>query len=1172
MKFAIQDVPEELSNHSIIAPGSGTRDEVVNPIPSTQPNPNMGAATGSQLLYDLAVKDGWAGLYDPGNPESIILDSSGTVLGFRDLMGNFPDLVEYIPYPTANLGSVGSFVTTSISTASSTEEFDVPENLTIYGVQTRFLTQDTFYFGTTISNPKLTTNRLYFSQPNFLTVSAGTGINYLMSNIHQEPGQIIAFNTQSKDTWIGFQPTNNIRARYDNPSVPDKDNGFYFTGPKGPIIIAEGDVPTETHERMVELLSQLSGIPVGLKADVPNPPRTFCTLDEQGNIVSAFCPYRADYVASIDKVINLWVHREYIPDSQLDNMYTISNIDYVQNNPEFVLGDQISLRDLMYASIMLSSNTATRELQRYTGRLIDPNTTDPRKTFYEEQTRIATELGWTNFHFQWDRDGPNQIPDWLRSYSTSYDNANLLRQIKTERPWIYDVMGTWNHDFTIIRGGDTLVLNYNHVNSPITSVKSQILYPELEAVKGGATDLFQNRSLLTAWENPVTQTTQFTCMLRAGIYDNNGTETANMRAIFEAAKYRNSAPVGYSSDNGSILSWDRSATGQNRVVATRPYSLPADPIKVAPFDFISHPHPVVNTGESVRVRANVRGMKAPHIVRGTARVIGGSFDNSTGEISQTTSSASSFAQMNFTGSVRRGGLLDVDFSTTSTSPQDALWLRNVTVEIISDDRVIREYVVDVVDYSFTESSQSNDSNDSSGSVGEFSVALTTPALDSVIRRYGVGYLRGRKSRLITTHGNVLGTIKGVEETDYSTIRISGVSEMEPLNAYNVQAPPFEGSLVQLIQLYFGLVSEAAPQFQVDPRLQGRRIVAPGWNGELWYHLKLLCAAERIQISISPTGGVYISPSTPDKSDPHILSSHGVSYAESSIAEFVEVYKYDNEWRENSIAYPIGGWTEDTEILSVKAGEEAEYNIELSASLVEFQPPQLVDFVASTHTSGSVYTVLGDDDGFPITPAQWTRSGGSVTFELNPDTTSIKVKMKGATGIVTGTGDPIRSFSLALAADTGGSRYSTLRILGTGTFFERTVLKFPTGVPSDKTGTEVGATIDNPFISTMSQAVKAGSLSAYKFSGSVPSVQTSSPSSDSIQIGHSTLTQLIEGKNEDFRVREVTYSPGTVTITGDYHLTWGNWEESLGTQTYQSITDANIGLGYREVQDRGKLYV
>src|SRR5690606_9391720 len=95
-----------------------------------------------------------------------------------------------------------------------------------------------------------------------------------------------------------------------------------------------------------------------------------------------------------------------------------------------------------------------------------------------------------------------------------------------------------------------------------------------------------------------------------------------------------------------------------------------------------------------------------------------------------------------------------------------------------------------------------------------------------------------------------------------------------------------------------------------------------------------------------------------------------------------------------------------------------------------------------------------------------------------------------TDIPVATGNTSRSFSLALASDTTGSRYSTLRIVGTGVAYERTLRRFRTGVPASKTSTEVGETIDNPMLTDFESVMRAGVRAAKLWTGLAPSLSGS----------------------------------------------------------------------------------
>src|SRR5690606_11121151 len=117
-------------------------------------------------------------------------------------------------------------------------------------------------------------------------------------------------------------------------------------------------------------------------------------------------------------------------------------------------------------------------------------------------------------------------------------------------------------------------------------------------------------------------------------------------------------------------------------------------------------------------------------------------------------------------------------------------------------------------------------------------------------------------------------------------------------------------------------------------------------------------------------------------------------------------------------YPPGGWSPDVEILNVNAGEIAEYTLELSASVSAIQTPTMLTSVTPEHATSSVYTIVAND-GLPVTEALWSSRGGSLIVRINPDTQSLTIRMRGATGVPLSTGGAATNFLVALASDPSG---------------------------------------------------------------------------------------------------------------------------------------------------------
>lgn len=397
-------------------------------------------------------------------------------------------------------------------------------------------------------------------------------------------------------------------------------------------------------------------------------------------------------------------------------------------------------------------------------------------------------------------------------------------------------------------------------------------------------------------------------------------------------------------------------------------------------------------------------------------------------------------------------------------------------------------------FSVDEASTPLAAGDSSGGVGSFSLEVPVPdpyvpggrsnTPWARVRDFGPQTLIGEPVRLYDTRkGFTLGEISDASLSyDGSMISFSGTSRLGSLNVYGVQAQPFSGTLSQAFSYYLSL-GEITTDLFVDDSIASRPVVFPGWNGELWFHLKQMAAAQDCDVSLV-SGVILLRPVRSRIATNDRDTSRGVEYRNDSLAQCVEVYQYNNRVIEDELVYPPTGWNPEVEVLNVNAGETQEYTLDLSASVSSIETPEMVTFASQNFDSSSVYTIVADD-GLPVTPAQWRDGGGSLQISIDPSTTKLLITLVGATDVFTAQGELASNFSVALGSDSSGNRYSTLRIVGSGVAFNKVKKRVRTGVPASKTGTEVGVTIDNPFISTADDLYRAGTRAAKTFSGPVP---------------------------------------------------------------------------------------
>lgn len=385
----------------------------------------------------------------------------------------------------------------------------------------------------------------------------------------------------------------------------------------------------------------------------------------------------------------------------------------------------------------------------------------------------------------------------------------------------------------------------------------------------------------------------------------------------------------------------------------------------------------------------------------------------------------------------------------------------------------------LIDYSVAEASTPLAAGDSSGQVGTIDLKIPPASTENALRPETF-----IDSEVKLTDGNkgfTVGTVTGVNWGVGAPTVVTATSRISKLNIYNVQAQPFIGTLGQAFEYYASLAGVVTDIF-VDSEIAARPVAVGGWFGELWFNLKALAAAFDCDIALV-SGVILLRPIRVRDvnrgkwvSKQHIISSD-------NLAQLVEVYQYNYEPITNSLVYPTNGWNSEVSVITVNAGESIEEELELSASVSAIQQPEFSTSVGKNYVASSVYTVCGDD-GLPITEAAWVSRGGSLSVSIGSETNKLLVKITAPTGLPNADGTEIKSYGISMASEDGTGRYSTLRIVGTGVRYDKQLVSIQTGLTSTDTGTEVGITIDNPFISTPEQAYSAGSRAARKYAGKV----------------------------------------------------------------------------------------
>lgn len=454
--------------------------------------------------------------------------------------------------------------------------------------------------------------------------------------------------------------------------------------------------------------------------------------------------------------------------------------------------------------------------------------------------------------------------------------------------------------------------------------------------------------------------------------------------------------------------------------------------------------------------------------------------------------------------------------------------------------IIGGYDFGFTEYSDQEAATPLAAGDSSGQVG--TISLTVPEVDRELRpdhplvKYGDNWVIDRSVRLEDSRkGFTLGKVTSIGTSRGSgTIQITANSRLGELNVYNVQAQPFVGVLADAFQQYLALAN-VTTEFLADPSIASQQVVFPGWNGELWYNLKQMAAAIDCDISLV-SGVILLRPIRQRVATRGRDVERAASTGGGTLAQSIVVNQYNNRPITNQLVYPPGGWSEDVTTINVNSGESVEEVLQLSASVSSIIQPSAQTFVSQLHDTSSVYTVVGDD-GLPIPPAQWTARGGRLRVAINPDTTSLTVYITAPTGIRNKDNKEIGVYGIALSSESNTGRYSTLRILGSGVAFNKEEIRVATGIPASQTATEVGITIDNPFLTTRDQVYTAGVRAVRDYSGTAMSI-------------NGTVTAINQRGD-----------------TGDVKLrTYGEMQTIHLGRTYEAVQTLNAGKTYLQVED------
>lgn len=427
----------------------------------------------------------------------------------------------------------------------------------------------------------------------------------------------------------------------------------------------------------------------------------------------------------------------------------------------------------------------------------------------------------------------------------------------------------------------------------------------------------------------------------------------------------------------------------------------------------------------------------------------------------------------------------------------------------------------------------------------------------------------------TEQGSVAFQVRQVSVGEHSA-SIIGNTLMWRLNVEKT-APPHGGAgatLMTAIITYCDLVG-ITPTWTEDFALEldAMPVNFIGWKGNVWEHLKMLCAA----VSLSETDNVGIEmvieldqlvfrkaknrnlifQKSPSSSSLEINSFDAAKKV--SIQNYNTVYGLDRVVQEQNIQGTLFATNENvsiTDSMQVEAGQRLVKRFAINASLESVNQPVCVAAITElpyTGTQGE-YVVVGSDD-LPIDPDQWAAEGGSLTVSLTENPNEIEIVMIAPASVTMPTSaDPLTEVTPAPykigIESSGEADYPALWIVGTGVFFEKTENFFYTGASDVYTSQDTASSIDNPFITNQRDMAMRGVAAAQAICG--PSIVLSQTRHSEVSFAE-TVGSIIEHGSNKFRITSVSYGPGSASMVAAPCAMMSDFDAKWTGKTFADFT-------------------
>lgn len=491
----------------------------------------------------------------------------------------------------------------------------------------------------------------------------------------------------------------------------------------------------------------------------------------------------------------------------------------------------------------------------------------------------------------------------------------------------------------------------------------------------------------------------------------------------------------------------------------------------------------------------------------------------------------------------------------------------------------------LISYSYSEDVSSLEPSTLDGGTGQVQFSAVAIEQDKI------GYTRPNSKLLINNsmslvdseHGSVEFQVKSVSVAN-GVVSVTGDTVQARLNSIKSALPQGspDGSttLLTAIEYYCGLVG-VSPSYDdgFDDELALISVNFMAWEGNVWEHLKMLCAGvsasevDNIGIEMYVEGNElrFRKAFTRFSDFSETESTKSIAIDSFEAAKSITVSNYNTWYGEDEIIYEESNYYESgsgssafrasiTNSLQVEAGQVLKTKFKMNCTLETINQPECVEFIPFLPYTGSVgkYVIVGSDN-LPILPAEWLAEGGSITVALTEVPGEIEVTVTAPrVDLLPQAEDPEKMgyapYRIGVESS-GDAEYPAFYITGTGVFFAKEEVKFLTGA-SDivTTKDESGSSVDNIFITNRRDLTMRGVAAAQKACG--PEVKLSRNVVDANSFGSIVgSSEIVDGQR--FRSKTVSYSSGDISIEYQAMTKFSDFEDVWASKTFAQFDNTML---------------